>query len=102
MYLREIRNSANTTRHYTCTTRIPIEPMQKKLTTTIDEQVYHGLYRVVGPVKISQFIEKLIRPHVLESEIETAYAEMAQDEERETEAHLWSKRLIGDIKLDAG
>jgi predicted CopG family antitoxin len=71
--------------------------MQKKLTITIDEQVYKGLYRIVGPGKISQFIEKLVRPHVLEHELETAYAEMAQDTERETEASEWSEALISDI-----
>ena len=72
--------------------------MQKKLTITIDEQVYQGLYRVIGPGKISQFIEKLIRPHVLEADLETAYAQMAQDEERETEAYQWSEGLIRDIE----
>ena len=72
--------------------------MQKKLTITIDEQVYYGLYRVVGPGKISQFIEKLIRPHVVESDLEVAYAQMAQDEERETEAYQWSEGLIGDFE----
>ena len=38
--------------------------MQKKLTITIDEDVYAGLYRVVGRRKISKFIESLVRPHV--------------------------------------
>ena len=38
--------------------------MQKKLTITIDEDVYAGLYRVVGRGKISKFIESLVRPHV--------------------------------------
>lgn len=71
--------------------------MQKKLTITIDEQVYHGLYRVVGPGKISQFIEKLIRPHVIETELEAAYALMAEDKEREQEAYDWSEGLIGEI-----
>ena len=32
--------------------------MQRKLTITIDEQVYEGLYRVIGPRKISNFIEE--------------------------------------------
>lgn len=71
--------------------------MQKKLTITIDEQVYNGLYRVVGPGKISQFIEKLIRPHVMESDLEAAYAQMGRDEDREAEAYDWSEGLIGDI-----
>lgn len=72
--------------------------MQKKLTITINEQVYQGLYRVVGSGKISQFIEKLIRPHVLESNLDTAYAQMAQDEDREEEALQWSERLTGDVE----
>ena len=38
--------------------------MQKKLTITIDEDVYAGLYRAVGRRKISKFIESLVRPHV--------------------------------------
>ncbi|TVQ26515.1 MAG: addiction module antitoxin, partial [Spirochaetaceae bacterium] len=33
--------------------------MQKKLTLTIDEEVYDGLRRVVGPGKISRFVENL-------------------------------------------
>ncbi len=76
--------------------------MQKKLTITIDEQVYHGLYRVVGPGKISQFIEKLIRPHVLESSMDAAYAQMAQDTDSEDEANEWSEGLIGEIEDEAG
>ena len=36
--------------------------MQKKLTITIDEQVYEALHQVIGRRKISEFIERLIRP----------------------------------------
>ena len=39
--------------------------MQKKLTVTIDEEVYDGLRTVIGPRKISRFIEDLVRPHVV-------------------------------------
>lgn len=39
--------------------------MHKKLTISIDEQVYDGLYEVVGKGSISQFIEDLVRPHVI-------------------------------------
>ena len=42
--------------------------MQKKLTITIDEDVYAGLYRVVGRRKISRFIESLVRPHVVDDD----------------------------------
>jgi predicted CopG family antitoxin len=70
--------------------------MQKKLTITIDEQVYEGLYSVVGAGRISKFIEKLVRAHVLRSELDQAYAEMAEDHARETEAFEWTESLITD------
>ncbi len=71
--------------------------MQKKLTITIDERVYEGLQTVVGRGKISQFIEVLVRPHVLNEDLESAYKEMAQDEAREAEALEWSDATIGDV-----
>jgi len=39
--------------------------MQKKLTITIAEEVYEGLRKIIGPRKISKFIEELVRPHVV-------------------------------------
>jgi len=75
--------------------------MSKKLTITLDEAVYEGLYRVVGPRRISRFIEQLVRPHVIDEDLEAAYAEMAQDEEHETEALEWSEALISDVSDEA-
>lgn len=71
--------------------------MQKKLTITVDEQVYDGLHRVVGQGKISQFIESLVRPHVVKNSLEAAYREMAVDEARESEALEWSEAIMGDV-----
>ena len=68
--------------------------MSKKLTITLDDSVYDGLYRVVGPRRISRFIERLVRPHVLD--LDDAYAAMAQDEDREAEAEVWSEALVAD------
>ena len=70
--------------------------MQKKLTITIAEEVYEGLYEVVGPRRISRFIEDLVRPHVLRPDLDAAYAEMALDEEREREALEWVEATVGD------
>ena len=70
--------------------------MQKKLTITIDEKVYSGLYKVVGAGHISRFIESLVRPYVVPHELDAEYARMAADEVRETEALEWSEALIGD------
>jgi len=49
--------------------------MQKKLTITIDQEIYEGLYAVVGPRKISRFIEELVRPYVIQPDLDAAYAE---------------------------
>ncbi|MFQ5398060.1 MAG: addiction module antitoxin [Anaerolineae bacterium] len=76
--------------------------MQKKLTITIDEQVYEGLYRVIGPRKISNFIENLVRPHVIQADLEAAYQQMAQDEAREAAALELADALIGDVDHEAG
>jgi len=70
--------------------------MQKKLTITVDERVYEGLHQVVGRHKISGFIESLVRPHVLPTDLVNSYREMAADELRETEALEWAEATIGD------
>jgi len=76
--------------------------MQKKLTVTIDEEVYEGLREVIGPRKISRFIEDLVRPHVTKKDIYAAYKEMAADEVRETEAIEWAEATFGDINYEEG
>lgn len=72
--------------------------MQKKLTISIDEQVYEGLYAVVGRRRISRFIEDLVRPHVLYQKLDAAYRQMAQDEEHEAEALEWADATVGDVR----
>jgi predicted CopG family antitoxin len=71
--------------------------MQKKLTLTIDEEVYTGLHDVIGRRKISAFIEDLVRPHVIKRSMDIAYKEMAQDGYRETEALEWAEATCGEI-----
>jgi len=71
--------------------------MHKKLTITVDEQVYEGLHRVIGRQRISQFIETLVRPHVLSSELVSAYRQMSMEEKRETEAHEWAEATLSDV-----
>jgi len=71
--------------------------MQKKLTITINEEVYLGLHQVIGPRKISKFVEELVRPHVIKHKLESAYKEMAKDRAREKEALEWSEATLGDI-----
>ena len=89
-------NTCNYTCNYTCRSG-----MTRKLTITIDEDVYNGLYRVVGPRRISRFIEKLVRPHVVSEDLSEGYAAMAQEETREAEALEWSESMIGDVNPEA-
>ncbi|MBW1700482.1 MAG: addiction module antitoxin [Deltaproteobacteria bacterium] len=71
--------------------------MQRKLTLTIDEEVYNGLRTVIGPRKISRFIQELVRPHVVKNDMYAAYKEMAADQARESEAFEWAEATFGDI-----
>ena len=70
--------------------------MTKKLTITVSDEVYEGLYRRVGPRRIGKFLEELARPHVLNRDLEAEYREAALDEEREQQAREWIEGLIGD------
>ena len=71
--------------------------MQKKLTITIDEKLYKGLHLRIGRGNISQFIESLIRPHLIDKDLEAAYKQMSQDEARESEALDWAEATVGDV-----
>jgi predicted CopG family antitoxin len=71
--------------------------MQKKLTLTIDKDVYEGLHKTIGTRKISKFIENLVRPHVVRPNLESAYAEMAREKKREKEALEWAEITFKDI-----
>ena len=75
--------------------------MHKKLTITVDEDVYDGLHRVVGRQKISHFIEELVRPHVIQEDLMAAYRQMAEEEGREEEAQEWVEAMVGDIADEA-
>jgi predicted CopG family antitoxin len=70
--------------------------MNRKLTITVSEPVYEGLHRIIGRRRISQFIEKLARPHVVPQDTEASYREMAADHAREVEALEWSEGLVAD------
>ncbi len=71
--------------------------MQKKLTITIDEEVYAGLHKIIGPRKISKFVEEMVRPHVVRPNLESAYSQMAKDKKREEKALEWAEATFQDI-----
>ena len=71
--------------------------MQKKLTITVDADVYDGLHAVIGPRKISRFLSDLARPYVVGKDLRAGYAAMAADETREREARDWAEGLVADV-----
>jgi hypothetical protein len=85
-------------RPYTHTIRIE-KVVTRKLTITVSGAVYEGLHKTIDRRRISQFIEKLARPHVVPHDIETAYRDMAADQAREQEALEWSEGVIVDSLL---
>jgi hypothetical protein len=76
--------------------------MLKKLTITVDAEVYDGLHHVIGRRRISRFLNDLARPHVVGKDLSAGYAAMAADEARETEAEAWTEGLIGDVATEPG
>jgi len=68
------------------------------MTITLDEAVYDGLYRTIGKRQMSQFIEDLLRPHVLDTALDEGYRAMAADTARETEAGEWANALAKDME----
>src|SRR4029077_3514380 len=100
------QRSAHNARHtapkliYVFYTYMSLAIMSKKLTITVDEEVYAGLHRVIGRRRISRFLNDLARPHVLLQELEEGYRAMAADEEREQDAAEWVEGLPGDIADD--
>ena len=74
--------------------------MHRKLTITVDDEVYAGLHALIGRRRISRFLNDLARPHVTSRHLEDGYRAMAADEARERDADDWSERLVGDVADD--
>ena len=71
--------------------------MPKKLTITVDVDVYEGLHSVIGRRRISRFLNDLARPHVVDQNLAAGYEAMAADEAREADADAWSEAVIRDV-----
>ena len=52
--------------------------MTRKLTITVEDEVYEGLHSIVGRRRISRFLNDLARPHVTRQELAEAYRTMAR------------------------
>ena len=75
--------------------------MHKRMTITLDEAVYEGLYRTIGKRHMSQFIEDLVRSHVMDTSLDEGYRAMASDQARESEAQEWCNALAQDMLDEA-
>lgn len=70
--------------------------MMKKLTISISEEVYDGLYAKIGAGRISRFLDNLARPHVVDQDIDDGYKAMSRDDGREVQANEWTSGLVNE------
>ena len=83
--------------------------MTKKLTITVSDEVYKGLHEKIGAGKISRFVDRLARPHVVApalarayqaaakyEDLGAAYRKAAQDLQAEAEAMEWIEFAVDD------
>jgi hypothetical protein len=70
--------------------------MMKKLTITVSEEVYNGLYAKIGAGKISGFIDSLLRRNILEDELRKGYKTMGADRDREEDAERWTAAFLNE------
>ena len=74
--------------------------MRRKLTLSIDEQIYKDLHLLLPNRKISSFVEESIRERIKkmrrEDPIEEGFKMMGKDVIREKEAELWCEMDIGE------
>ncbi len=70
--------------------------MVRKLTITVDEDVYAGLYAKIGPRRISRFLNDLAKPLVTHDALADGYRALAADSVQEREADEWSEWLTED------
>ncbi len=72
----------------------------RKLTITVEDDVYSGLRQRVGPRRISRFLNDLAKPLVTEDALLAGYRAMAADGVQEKDADEWCEALIGDAVND--
>ena len=72
--------------------------MHKRMTITLDEAVYDGLYRTIGKRQMSQ---DLVRPYVVSEAPDAGYQAIANDSLREKDASEWINALNKDMNDEA-
>ena len=83
--------------------------MQKKLTITLDEQVYEALYSVVGRGNISRFIENLVRPHIMDADVSESAPRKRTQADKDAMREDWGKwyaanpdSVLSPAEIEAG
>jgi len=76
--------------------------VRRKLTITVEEEVYDGLHRVIGRHNIGRFLNDLARPYVVQDALDEGYLAMAADQDREREAVAWIEGVVADVADDLG
>lgn len=71
--------------------------MKKKLIFRISKNVYERLCGIFERRRVSHSIEMLLESYGILGNLENAYCEMAQQEEREAEALEWAEATLGDV-----
>ena len=71
--------------------------MQKKLTITIDDEVYEGLHRLSVRAKSAGSSRNWFARTSYVPILKSAYAEMARDKKREKEAVEWAEATFKDV-----
>ena len=71
--------------------------MYRKISNFLIENVSKSLYPLMKRLSISQSTERLMRNRISDRSLESAYRDMARDEERESQALEWAEAMIGDI-----
>lgn len=71
-----------------------MQTSKKKLTITVDPQVYDGLQKFIGARKISSFLNALAKPYVISEALEDSYRQMSEDTGRENKAAEWAENLL--------
>jgi hypothetical protein len=51
--------------------------------------------------RTSQFIQTLVRAHVIGKDLNVAYRQMAKEEAREAEALAWAEATVADVADEA-
>ena len=74
--------------------------MKKKLTISIDEDVYRMLHEKIGRGNIARFIERRIRPFIDEESLEESYRRIANDKDIQKLAKEWEEGTISDAYND--